>query len=194
MRKYMILPNAAVLACAVILFHKSFLAGHITWIGSLVTLAALLPLLYCLIGRMPRLLRYCAALLNAILFFNCGYASAGTVHMLAAGGMLDRRFFLIAGALWVCALGMTFIKATGANRFCAAAVNAVLCVAGGLGLYVRSALPWQPWMTAVVFAAFIAVAGLNVCLLTHLFSFRKGGEEVKRTDFPVDEAGESGMI
>lgn len=173
-RKYMILPNSIVLACAAILFYRTFLAGHITWIGSLVTLSPSLALAYCLIGRMPRYLRYFSAILNAALFFNCGYAFLGTVNFLAWGGALDWRFFLMICALWGSSLGTAFAMDSAAtHRICAVALNVAFSVIGALGLYVRLASGWAPWMTAVLFAAFIAVAGLNVCLLVNLFAFRK---------------------
>lgn len=171
-RKYMILPNAIVLACAVILFHRSFLSGHITWIGSLVTLSALLPLLYCLIGRMPRLLKYFAALLNAILFFNCCYAFVGIVNMLYRSGTLDWRFYLVLGVLWAAALGMAFVKPDRTLPVFAVAANLVFCALGALGLYVRSGAGWAPWMTAVLFGALIAASGLNVFLLVGLRAFQ----------------------
>lgn len=172
-RKYMIPPNAVVLACAAILFHRPFLSGHITWIGSLVILSALLPLAYCLVGRMPRFLKYLGALLNAIFLLNCGYAVVGTVHMLAKTGALDWRFFVMAGALWAFSLAGVFSKTDRTGKMWAGSLNIALCVIGALALYVRSASAWMPWMTAVLFAAFIAVAGLNICLLVNLFAFRR---------------------
>lgn len=164
-RKYLILPNAVVLACAIILFQRAFLSGHITWIGSLVTLSPLLPLVYCLAGRMPRWLRYATALLNAILFFSCGYAFIGLANMLIRMKTPGGWPFLLAGGLWLLALGAVFPKSPKANAACAIALNGAYCALGLLGLYARSASAWQPWMTAVLFGALIAAAGLNVCLM-----------------------------
>lgn len=177
MRKYMILPNAAVAACAFLLFYRSFLAGHIGWIASLVTLSPLLALACCVFGGMPRIVKYLAAILNAILFFNCGYAFVGILHMLIKSGALNTLFYPLVGVLWLCSLGMAFIKMDGVNAFCALAVNIAFCALGALGLYARNASAWLPWMTPILFAAFIAAAGLNMCLLLNIFAFRKRREK-----------------
>ena len=165
LRKYLILPNVVVLVCAVILFHGSFLSGHITWIGSLLILSPLLPLIYFLTGRMQRYIRYFAALLNAILFFNAGYAFYGTMNMLIKRNAFDALFIILVGVLLASSLGMLFLKMGKANIFCAVLLNALLCSLGLLGLHIRAASSWMPWMTALLFAVLIVVSGLNACLL-----------------------------
>ena len=164
-RKYMILPNVAVLVCSVMLFHGSFLSGHITWIGSLLILSPLLPLMYCLLGLMPRYVRYFAALLNAILFFNVGYAFFGTMSMLLKRGEIEVFYIIALDVLWACSLGMVFLRARKMNAICALLLNGILCTLGLLGLYVRAASGWTPWMTALLFGVLISVSGLNAYLL-----------------------------
>ena len=170
--KYAILPNAVLLACAFVLFHRSFLSGHPTWIGSLVTLSPLLTLAYSIIGRMPKYLRYAAALLNTILFLTCGYAFAGTVHMLVKAKAAHWPFFLMIGLLWLFAFTMVFGKLPGLSTLGAILTNLAMAALGALGLYARTT-GWAPWMTAALFGALIAVAGINVCLFANFFSFRK---------------------
>ena len=169
----MILPNVLLLAGAAILFHRSFLSGHITRVGLLVVLSAALPLACYVCGRAWPPLRIAAGLLNAALFAMAAYTFAGTVYILARAGMLGAGFYLLSAAFWLAAAGVILAGEGKRQILPGLLLNASMGIAGALALYVRGASRWLPWMNAAFLAAITAIALLNAYILLVLPVLRR---------------------
>lgn len=163
--RMMILPNILLLLGAAILFHRSFLSGHITRVGLLVVLSAILPLVCCLCGRTWHPLRIAAGLINAVLFAMSTYTFAGTVYILAKAGMLGTGFYFVLTVIWLASAGVIFSGEGKRRLLFGFLLNAALGIGGALALYVRSVSRWLPWMNAAFLAAVVAIALLNACIL-----------------------------
>lgn len=164
LRKFMIIPNALLLATALYLFFGVYLSGRVTGIGSVMILSGALPLIYCFWAKLWLFFRLAATLLNLALFLLCGYVFSGTVYVLFKAGFLGVPFYIALAAVWLAALALAcFWRRGGAKSLLAGiALNVILCVAAGWGLYCRAAMHWLPWMNAVMFGMLLAVTGLNV--------------------------------